>query len=76
MDASNRNVQINWPLLKPRLRDHWKKLTDDDLKQINGKVEDLITVLRKRYGYGKAQAEIEINNWLDQQAKTLANRSQ
>ncbi len=73
MDTSNKYVQINWPFLKPKLRDHWKKITDDDLKHLNGKVEDLITILRKRYGYGKAQAEIEINNWLDQQANTATN---
>ena len=34
---------------------------------LSGKTNDLIIVLRKRYGYGKVQAEIEINNWLTQQ---------
>ncbi len=67
MDTSRGNGQINWPLIKTRLRDHWTKVTEDDLKQINGNVDQLITILRKRYGYGKAQAEIEINNWLSQQ---------
>ncbi len=73
MDSLKRNGQINWPLMKTRLRDHWTKVTEDDLKQINGNVDQLITILRRRYGYGKAQAEIEINSWLDQQIKVTGS---
>jgi len=60
-------LQSRWPKLKVKIRKHWGKVTEDDLRQINGQTNDLITVLRKRYGYGKVQAEIEINNWLSQQ---------
>jgi uncharacterized protein YjbJ (UPF0337 family) len=55
------------------VRQQWGKLTDDDLTRLSGKTEELAGVLQQRYGYGKAQAEIEINNWLrdrDQRAKT------
>jgi len=31
---------------------------------LNGNTEELAGVLQQRYGYGKAQAEIEINAWL------------
>lgn len=64
LDATNDYVQINWVKLKPKIRKHWGKLTDDDLDQLNGKSEELINVIRKRYGYGKAQAEIEIHKWM------------
>jgi uncharacterized protein YjbJ (UPF0337 family) len=67
LDATKDYVQINWSLLKPKLRKHWGKITDDDMNQLHGKAEDLINVLRKRYGYGRAQAEIEIDNWLLEQ---------
>ncbi|MBE0697034.1 MAG: CsbD family protein [Anaerolineaceae bacterium] len=53
-----------WHELKGQVRQQWGKLTDDDLAQLNGKAEELVGVLQQRYGYGKAQAEIEINQWL------------
>lgn len=67
MDATKNFVQINWSMLKPKIRKHWGKITEEDMVQLNGNAEELINVLRKRYGYGKAQAEIEINNWLLEQ---------
>lgn len=64
MDATNDYVQINWATLKPKIRKHWGKITDADMAHLNGKSDELINVLRKRYGYGKAQAEIEIHKWV------------
>ena len=46
------------------MRQKWGKITDDDFTRLSGKTEELAGVLRQRYGYGKAQAKIEINNWL------------
>jgi len=67
--VATKNVnQINWTELKLKLRKHWGKITEEDLAQINGNKEELIRILRRRYGYGKAQAEIEIGNWLNEQA--------
>jgi uncharacterized protein YjbJ (UPF0337 family) len=64
LDATKDYMQLNWPKLKPQIRRHWSKITEDDMAKMNGTAEELINVLRKRYGYGKAQAEIEIDNWL------------
>lgn len=61
-----------WHEVKGQVRKQWGKLTDDDLARLSGKTEELVGVLQQRYGYGKVQAEIEINNWLrnhDQRAK-------
>jgi uncharacterized protein YjbJ (UPF0337 family) len=54
-----------WPELKGQVRQHWGKLTADDLTPLNGTIADLISVLRQRYGYGQAQAAIEIDRWLN-----------
>lgn len=67
MDATRDDLQINWSFLKTRVRKHWGKITEDDLSNISGRPDVLINVLRKRYGYGKAQAEIELSNWLVEQ---------
>jgi uncharacterized protein YjbJ (UPF0337 family) len=64
MDANKDILLGKWLELKVQVRQQWGKLTDDDLVRLSGKTEELAGVLRQRYGYGKAQAEIEINNWL------------
>jgi len=61
-----------WHELKGQVRQKWGKLTDDDFARLSGKTEELVGVLQQRYGYGRAQAELEINHWLldlDQLAK-------
>jgi uncharacterized protein YjbJ (UPF0337 family) len=64
MDTTQDSLLGKWHELKGQVRQHWGKLTDDDLIRLSGKTEELAGVLQQRYGYGKAQAEIEINNWL------------
>jgi uncharacterized protein YjbJ (UPF0337 family) len=73
MDATNDILHGKWHELRGQVRKQWGKLTDDDFTRLSGKTEELAGVLQQRYGYGKAQAELEINNWLrehDQRAKT------
>jgi uncharacterized protein YjbJ (UPF0337 family) len=64
MDATQDILFGKWHELKGQVRQQWGKLTDDDLTRLSGKTEELAGVLQQRYGYGKAQAEIEINKWL------------
>jgi len=56
--------QIKWSELTSQIHQHWGKLTEDDLSRLDGGMDELTVLLRKRYGYGKAQAEIEIGKWL------------
>lgn len=68
---ANRDILFgNWHVLKGQVRQKWGKLTDDDVATMNGKLEELAGVLQKRYGYGKAQAEMEINDWLRERELT------
>lgn len=57
-------TQVRWGEIKSQVKNHWRKLTDDDLSQLDGGTDGLVSLLRSRYGYGKTQAEIEIQNWL------------
>jgi uncharacterized protein YjbJ (UPF0337 family) len=70
MDTTKDILLGKWHELKGQVRQHWGKLTDDDLVRVSGRTEELAGVLQQRYGYGKAQAEIEINNWLRDRAHT------
>jgi uncharacterized protein YjbJ (UPF0337 family) len=66
MDANQDIVQGKWSELKGQVKLRWDKLTDDDLQRFSGQTEELAGVLRQRYGYGKAQAKIEINKWVSE----------
>ena len=56
-----------WMQLKGTIRQQWGKLTDDDLSQIQGNVEQLIGKLQERYGQTREQAEQNLDRWLDLQ---------
>ncbi|HWQ22361.1 MAG TPA: CsbD family protein [Clostridia bacterium] len=64
MDATNDILMGKWHELKGQVRQQWGKLTDDDLLRLSGKTEELSGILQQRYGYDKAKAESEINDWL------------
>ncbi len=64
MDANQDILRGKWSELKGQVQQRWGKLTDDDLTRLSGNTEELAWVLRQRYGYGQAQAEIEIKNWV------------
>ncbi len=68
MNANQDILQGQWPELKGQVKQRWGKLTDDDLQRLSGTLNDLVGVLRQKYGYGKAQSEIEVSQWLNADA--------
>ena len=53
----------HWHLLKGKVQEKWGKFTDGDVAKINGKYEQFVGLLQKKYGYTKEQAERELKNW-------------
>lgn len=51
----------SWDQLKWHLQTHWAKLTNDDLLQIEGDLDQFNGVLEKRYGEMKG----EVSRWAD-----------
>ena len=73
MNANQDIVQGQWPELKGQVKQQWGNLTDDDVRRLSGTTAGLVNALRRRYGYGKVQAEIEIDKWVSahDQAPTI-----
>jgi len=71
MDATKDILQGKWHELKGQARQTFAKLTDDDIERMSGKMEELSGVLQQKYGYNKAKADAEINNWLKDADKKL-----
>jgi uncharacterized protein YjbJ (UPF0337 family) len=67
MDTTKDILLGKWHELKGQVRQKWGKLTDDDFARLSGKTEELAGILQQRYGYARAQAEIEINKWVVEQ---------
>ena len=47
----------NWKQLKGKIKEKWGKLTDDDLRVIEGKQDQLAGKLEERYGLAKEKAQ-------------------
>jgi len=74
MTITKDTLQFKWDELKSQIHQQWGKLTDEDLSRLNGGMDELTILLRKRYGYGKAQAEFEINKWFKDLEPHLRNQ--
>jgi uncharacterized protein YjbJ (UPF0337 family) len=46
-----------WNQIKGKAKEQWGKLTDDDLKQLEGHAEQLAGKLQQRYGLAREEAE-------------------
>ncbi len=64
-------LQGKWHELKGKAKSKWGRLTDDELTRLSGKQEELAGLLQQRYGYDKARAEKEINDWIKEQSPVM-----
>ncbi len=56
MEMSN-YIEAHWHQLKGKLREQFGKLTDDDMLEVAGKVENLVGKLQERYDISTEEAE-------------------
>ena len=58
-------IQGNWQEIKGMLKQHWGRLTDDEITQMHGNYDELQGAIQKKYGYEKDRAQQEIKNFVD-----------
>jgi uncharacterized protein YjbJ (UPF0337 family) len=51
----------DWKQIRGRVKEHWGKLTDDDLDRIEGKRDQLLGTLQKKYGLAREEAERQVH---------------
>jgi uncharacterized protein YjbJ (UPF0337 family) len=56
-------IEGNWKQMVGKAKEKWGKLTDDDLKAIDGRRDQLAGKIQERYGLAKDAAEREIELW-------------
>lgn len=57
-------VKGEWKQVRGTIKEKWGKLTDNDLTVIDGKKDQLVGALQKRYGYEKEQAERALDDFV------------
>jgi len=58
-----------WKQLKGSVREHWGKLTNDDVEQIAGRRDQLIGKIQERYGLAREAVEKQVDRWWDEMSK-------
>lgn len=56
-------VKGNWKQARGRIKEKWGELTDDDLKEIEGRRGKLVGKIQKRYGMAREEADKEVREW-------------
>lgn len=57
-------VKRQWKLLEERVRERWRRFSADDVAQIDGDREMLVSKIQERYGRSREQAEGDVAQWL------------
>jgi uncharacterized protein YjbJ (UPF0337 family) len=52
-----------WREIRGKVKAQWGKLTDDDLKQLEGNLQQLAGKLQQRYGLARAEAERQVQDF-------------
>ena len=52
-----------WTDIRSKAKFEWLKLTEDDLNQVDGRMDKLVGALQKRYGYSHPTAEKIVDDW-------------
>ena len=56
-------VEGNWNQWKGHLKEKWGDLTDDDIRQLDGRKDQLAGAIQERYGIAREEAHRQIDEW-------------
>ena len=54
-----------WKQISGDVKQWWGDLTDDDITKVNGQRDELVGIIQERYGRSKAEAEREVDEFLN-----------
>lgn len=56
-------IKGQWKETRGKIKEKWGDLTDDDLDRIEGKRDQLVGALQKRYGVARNDAERQVQEF-------------
>ncbi|QDS99590.1 CsbD family protein [Adhaeretor mobilis] len=66
MSMNWNGIKNNWNAVSDKIRCTWGKLSDDDLRSIAGRRDQLAIMLQRRYGYVTAVAENKVDQFVQE----------
>lgn len=57
-------IKGNWEEAKGKIRQHWGKLTNDQVETMKGSYQELEGLLQKAYGYERDEADKQIDQFI------------
>jgi uncharacterized protein YjbJ (UPF0337 family) len=58
-----KEVKRGWKLYRDKVQDRWSELTTEELDEIGGSYERLVSALQEKYGITQEQAELELREF-------------
>lgn len=68
---NNDIVEGKWKEFKGHIREKWGKLTDDEIEQTDGNIDQLAGKIQSKYGYKVDEARKLVNDLLKKINKNL-----
>ncbi len=56
-------IKGKWTQMTGSAKQQWGKLTDDDLRQVEGEKDKLVGKIQEKYGVAKDEAERQVDDW-------------
>lgn len=60
------HFESRWPAVRPRVKAHWNRLRDEDLAQIKGDAETLISMIQEKYEEPRVSIEMQLDRLLEE----------
>ena len=62
--VTNAGIESHWNQVRSKIHARWGKITEEDADQINGSHDQLLNMLKERYGIAKEEAEDQVQRFL------------
>ena len=62
--SNSDTLKGQWKQLKGRVREHWGRLTDDDVESLQGNWQNLVGKLQEKYGIARDEAEQQASKFM------------
>ena len=64
-----------WTEMRGEVKERWSKFNDDDLGQIEGKLDELVSLVQEKYGHNREQATQQVERFLSEYKAKLQDAS-
>jgi len=64
-DSLWNDIRGNWNEFKGEAKERWGELTDDELLQVEGKRDQLVGMIQKKYDLDLEEAEAQVDVWAE-----------